>query len=113
MSHWSRLSAVLSLLLHLTVVGAAPLADARLEAFAAESPAAHVEDQRAPACPPAHRHLHCLVCRVLHAFDAPVGGPSPFLIAASYSADPLPPRTAPLPAALAAAPLGPRGPPAA
>lgn len=110
---WSRFSALLSLLLHLTLVGVGPVVDARLELEASTADAAaHVEDAGDSSCAPGHAHQVCLV-RALHSMDVPPEGAAP---AVAPKDSPLRPNAAPLvapTAALAVSALGPRAPPAA
>ncbi len=113
MTTWGRWSALLTLFLHLLVVGTGPLADARLEAQADRAHAPlHVEDIDAPACDPGHEHEYCLVCRTLQSFDTPVDG-SIHLAVAESSHSGSPATCLFLPASPSFSPLGPRGPPSA
>ena len=58
---WSKVV----LLLHMFVVGAAPLADAVLDTRARAFDYAHVESEDSPHCAPSHDHLFCQLCRVV------------------------------------------------
>lgn len=107
-----RLSALLGLLLHLLMLGAAPLADARLDA-ASRGTRDHVESRREGPCAPAHDHAHCLFCLAMGQAgtipdtpDAPA--PAPDLHAARYRV----PATVFFPPAHVSS-LGSRAPPAA
>lgn len=63
-----RLLAATSLLLHLLMVGAAPLAEARAEVGTAT--AVHIEAE-GKLCSPGHDHFTCQFCRILGA-DLPL-----------------------------------------
>lgn len=110
----NRFSALLSLFLHLALVGAGPVVDARLEADAHDSVHAgvHVEDAGAPECASGHAHDSCTVCRALRGLDAPERGVPPFATAhpASHAQ---PSAHAPTVLSPAISSLGPRAPPAA
>lgn len=114
MSPWSRFSATVNLLLHLILVGAGPVVDARLELAdaASDHPPVHMEDEADPACDSGHHHQFCLI-RALHSMDAPPEG-VPLRIDSSLS-PPRPLRSPPVAfrAATALPALGPRAPPAA
>lgn len=110
---WKRFSALSSLLLHLLVVGVAPLAEARLEASSSAHLPVHVEDERAPACDPGHEHRYCILFRTLQSVGGLSGEPAFFLpFVGGRPAPALPPRAAP-PSLATLSPLGPRGPPQA
>jgi hypothetical protein len=69
-----RLCGTTTLLLHVGVAVAAPLADALFEARSGE-PVVHVESESRESCPPAHDHLVCPVCRLLQARFAGTSAP--------------------------------------
>jgi hypothetical protein len=110
---WSRFSALLSLLLHLMLVGAGPVIDARLEAeaLASDHPPVHVEDAADPSCNIGHEHQVCLI-RALQSMDAPPKD-APLRIALGFSPDRRSSVRIPAPAATTSSALGPRAPPAA
>ncbi len=60
----ARLLAFVTLLLHLVVAGAVPLADAHAEQ-GSRVVAAHVESPDTTGCPAVHDHLDCALCRVI------------------------------------------------
>lgn len=107
-----RIAATLALLLHLLVVGAGSVADARLHAAASGDGVAHIEDQSRPACAPKHHEQFCHLCETLHSLDF-FPRAAPILALGDVTPDTIQPTTsAPIPF-VAAPPLGPRGPPAA
>lgn len=113
-ARWARLTAGLSLVLHLFLVGVAASVDARLEAAAlatADRPD-HVEAEGASDCGFRHHdHRYCLVCRSLAAIDAPPAG---FVLELPAAPAPSPSRDWTAGPALRAEPgLGARGPPLA
>lgn len=63
-SNRRRLASGVFLLVHLLVVGWAPLADAALEAASAAEPI-HIEAERDSRCAPGHNHFFCQLCRVI------------------------------------------------
>lgn len=99
------------LLLHLLLVGAGPVVDARVELENLDSShtAVHVEDARDPHCSRGHAHQVCLI-RALQSLDAP---PRDAALAAAPPIASLCPSLAPVPgsAATAVSALGPRAPP--
>lgn len=66
-----RSFALFVFLVHLLVVGGAPLAESRLERSPPE-PVAHIEAQKDSPCVPNHDELNCHICRVL---GRTLGGP--------------------------------------
>ena len=60
-----RLPSTLVLLLHMAVVGAAPLADAVLDIESRAFAFSHVESEDSKHCAPPHDHLFCQLCRVI------------------------------------------------
>lgn len=108
-----RWLAGLILLLHLLVVGAGPVADARLDAPAAEAHAGvHVESDDAPPCSSGHRHDHCLVCRTLQLPASPAQRAPSLLALHRAVIGPVDRGALPGASSARASPLGPRGPPA-
>jgi hypothetical protein len=61
-----RLSGAATLLLHVGVAVAAPLAEAVVEARSGDA-VVHVESESRESCPPAHDHLLCPICRHIEA----------------------------------------------
>lgn len=105
---------MLSLLLHLILVGAGPIADAHLEleSYAADHAPVHVEDADAPPCGSGHTHQVCLI-KALQSMDTPPEDAAPAVVPVVLA---LRPPSAPLvapTAALAVSSLGSRAPPAA
>lgn len=111
---WRRLSAVVSLLLHLLVVGAGPVVDARLEVEAAASKHApvHVEDANSGHCTTGHDHQFCLVCRALQSLDTPPEHTSPPLAGVLSLTRLVGPAVVAPTTAVSSSPLGARAPPA-
>jgi hypothetical protein len=106
-----RLPRAATLLLHLLLVGLAPLADARVEA---ESRAlgVHIEAEGRASCPPAHDHLMCQLCRQVTGellFSCGFQRTLPGRIVLSPDT---PPRALGIALPSRSSPLGPRAPPA-
>lgn len=88
---WARLTAGLSLVLHLLLVGVAASLDARLEADALASAGRpdHVEAEGAADCGLRHHdHRYCLVCRSLAAIDVPPASAA-LAVAVTHTVQPL------------------------
>lgn len=68
---WSRGFALLTLIVHLLLVGAGPAADALLETSHEVHEGTHLHSSDDPPCAPEHRHDHCQICRTLQSLDAP------------------------------------------
>lgn len=105
---------MLTLLLHLMLVGAGPAVDVRVELETLDSghAAVHVEDAQDPHCSRGHAHPVCLI-RALQSLDA---SPRDAALAAALHIFSLRPPLAPVlapPAATAVSALGPRAPPPA
>jgi hypothetical protein len=69
-----RLSGAATLLLHVGVAVAAPLAEAVVEARSGDA-VVHVESESRESCPPAHDHLLCPICRHIEARFAGAASP--------------------------------------
>jgi len=107
-----RLSSLAILLLHLPVVGLAPLADARLEAAAAAG-GPHFESERGESCPPAHDELLCQLCQQMGLrLSAACGWERPRPEGDVFATDLTSAQASPA-RALYASPLGSRAPPLA
>lgn len=75
--YWRRLPAAVSLLLHLSVAGLFPLADAYLERGARDETHAHSRTETDHLCRrPVHDHLTCAICRVINAREITPTGAS-------------------------------------
>jgi hypothetical protein len=107
----NRVRSLRFLLLVLQVVlwGAAPVADARLDAESARA-VVHVESHSRPSCPPSHNPAICAICHFLQLFSAPAHGAPSVAIALGRSAPERPLRLAVRAADAASTPL-PRAPP--
>jgi hypothetical protein len=106
-----RFSALWCLVLHLGLVVAGPVLDARLEAeaYSAEKLVLHVEETGTPDCPPNHHHQLCLV-RALESMNAGVDI-APVRFSPEPSFPPHPPSAVTTPASACTTALGPRAPP--
>lgn len=67
----SRGFALLTLLVHLLLVGAGPAADAFIEASHEVHEGIHFHSSDDAPCSPGHRHDHCQICRTLQSLDTP------------------------------------------
>ena len=68
---WRRGWVLLTLVVHLLLVGAGPAADAFLETAHEVHEGTHLHSSDDPPCSPDHRHDHCQVCRTLQSLDSP------------------------------------------
>jgi hypothetical protein len=104
----TRLSRAAALLLHLLLMVAAPLAEARAQKVDFRL---HVESENTETCPPAHNHLLCPTCRHLEARFTPASSSGRLLQEHVVSAaEPAVPAAAE-PTDVTCRALGPRAPP--
>lgn len=114
-SNRQRLASGACLLLHLLVVGWAPLADAALEAASAAEPI-HIEAERDTGCARGHNHFFCQLCR---AIELQITGPTrpalatPLAPVRRLSLAEAPEAPEAFSGACVPSPLGPRAPPPA
>lgn len=104
--------ALLTLLVHLLLVGAGPAADALIEASHEVHEYLHLHSSDDAPCSSGHHHDHCQICRTLQSLDSPLrGGDAQLLVHTLSGLRAIPSGDTPRRATPGGSPLGARAPP--